>query len=769
MAEFKSISQNPGTQLSHLEMVNDNALKWQFRVANFDDDVPAGRKLNEDLHKLALAHGQDYLLMEATFPADYPEKPFFLRVLSPRCRMYTGHVTAGGSICIEALTLSGSPGSWQAAYCFESVIQLVLTNMIHCESVMVRTATGPGGRSGPLRVDLHMGNRVMQPYSEWEAQAAFERMMNHHRTNGWGLRGDGFRLHDQFESFRQRIDGARSLEPGEASGGLASWTSADALPWASQLAHSMLAQPSSASPAGAPEQRSTGCWRDVPVDPASLSRVRWEPSSPRVTRHDAFDEAPAWPSAESSDAASLLAKQVTLSQESDKAIPSPPWLKGIHQSQDLQDNQAFPDLVPIARPSGPQARLSVTLPKFAQSFGCTASQPEGLGDLYGRQDARQTNAAVPQAGFQPDTAKAVGGGHLQREEQEADSVPRRHSSICGGLGLMSWAKGSGKAKPSRQLESSVADGLSPQLLSAAEAEASDLSREAQLVTGKTKAPMRTKPHSGMGATFKSAFEPRKRRSSAPLSRIAPGTAGVISLDSEEEEDDFMTFLRGMDLPAATRRKRDAPSGLSDLISTADAVQTDGMATLTDARHLRHTARTPSHVDRPAGKDEDQALDRVTGDLIPDKCEDVEVFSLPKRKRQRHPIIEGLSEDDPFPECAESTLQDEVDNMSASDAARMFREEATQRRDGKKSRSSRGKRIKRAHETEAELVASQDALEQKAEAIDLTMDLAQVDFASQLEQMDVELQAPAAAAAAPAMEAEMQKMQAMKEKLQQEIE
>ncbi|KAK9819125.1 hypothetical protein WJX74_005594 [Apatococcus lobatus] len=1876
MAEFKSISQNPGTQLSHLEMVNDNALKWQFRVANFDDDVPAGRKLNEDLHKLALAHGQDYLLMEATFPADYPEKPFFLRVLSPRCRMYTGHVTAGGSICIEALTLSGSPGSWQAAYCFESVIQLVLTNMIHCESVMVRTATGPGGRSGPLRVDLHMGNRVMQPYSEWEAQAAFERMMNHHRTNGWGggdaggagpsrgparnhrgsgLRGDGFRLHDQFESFRQRIDGARSLEPGEASGGLASWTSADALPWASQLAHSMLAQPSSASPAGdtgrstraaakrpassteghcsqpprlndtaeglrpagpsqeadhaadntaldsapsrwpstgAPEQRSTGCWRDVPVDPASLSRVRWEPSSPRVTRHDAFDEAPAWPSAESSDAArspayhsrrlayivtgearqesskarlspgkdvsgaalpgpiimrqrpvivkleasshlqpgltvpsgapatkpvlsdafdlpgdlqpkmsaqvqadrqvsadlcrshsrlwrtrqppppamdvpgrdttvprgmlidedtldsrleagfnagssrlsgnsqppasgptstepfaataaaaaaaaahckpeghlrgsqanaapslpeqaprlidwdateqsvssmsrdlgtslesggnplapvpmqqvkpaqpsngslsppsaaqladgassmagrpwpeapmiehraayrkgidklkypwracsqdesavndfqgrevpsseaqihprsadmpnaavdkapglqqphqadgsslgkpthgtvdqqqqqasqhpqsrtqwptcqldaqnpplpeaaeteegrsqrdqqqlpthasdlfrdrvteraagfskpfkqprflqgscssrqvekavqhipsavrtqqkssqawavdsipsllnvpkevapmdavqaskaadpahdedkphggqpspmgesgldcalkvlqyavsrssqnlgrlkaedvkpalhsnaspsvqltyhlaklstgrehcepskfhptlqavdgtaeksalscSLLAKQVTLSQESDKAIPSPPWLKGIHQSQDLQDNQAFPDLVPIARPSGPQARLSVTLPKFAQSFGCTASQPEGLGDLYGRQDggqrtqvagpmktsrenlqpagvhheqrlagcwmhsgrsddqnslrppgnaadpgsnhalngpaveklsgtrpanlqnnapreqsargsspgldkaghddmarkegggcmlqsmpdvptehceanaadavsaaalqdslgsqweslseheasgasaaghqqesaqpgspsldaytagirskgallalavgaatlqesqnpsatgpgqehtgkaalesqragmpeagtqpeatpahmlmacsqagqiavreavkpmsagkhqagaqpgtcmdpdptqpsgtlqqesgmaaeagqqldtawrgvglldaARQTNAAVPQAGFQPDTAKAVGGGHLQREEQEADSVPRRHSSICGGLGLMSWAKGSGKAKPSRQLESSVADGLSPQLLSAAEAEASDLSREAQLVTGKTKAPMRTKPHSGMGATFKSAFEPRKRRSSAPLSRIAPGTAGVISLDSEEEEDDFMTFLRGMDLPAATRRKRDAPSGLSDLISTADAVQTDGMATLTDARHLRHTARTPSHVDRPAGKDEDQALDRVTGDLIPDKCEDVEVFSLPKRKRQRHPIIEGLSEDDPFPECAESTLQDEVDNMSASDAARMFREEATQRRDGKKSRTpalplpsdvrqsqadshgkdkrtdadhvsaiaaetatlrqrqdarrlrrqqeaqrnatgalsqlptllqdddsllddsvevvntasqaasrvwskcakvpskqaaavawgadlrnrdsgagSRGKRIKRAHETEAELVASQDALEQKAEAIDLTMDLAQVDFASQLEQMDVELQAPAAAAAAPAMEAEMQKMQAMKEKLQQEIE
>ena len=59
-------------------------------MANFDNDVPAGRKLNEDLNQLGLAFGQDFLLMEATFPPEYPDKPFFLRVLSPRCRMYTG-------------------------------------------------------------------------------------------------------------------------------------------------------------------------------------------------------------------------------------------------------------------------------------------------------------------------------------------------------------------------------------------------------------------------------------------------------------------------------------------------------------------------------------------------------------------------------------------------------------------------------------------------------------------------------------------------------
>ena len=30
--------------------------------------------------------------------------------------MYTGHVTVGGSICIEALTLSGTEGSWQSSF-----------------------------------------------------------------------------------------------------------------------------------------------------------------------------------------------------------------------------------------------------------------------------------------------------------------------------------------------------------------------------------------------------------------------------------------------------------------------------------------------------------------------------------------------------------------------------------------------------------------------------------------------------------------------------
>ena len=37
---------------------------------------------------------------------------------------YTGHVTIGGAICIEALTLSGGPGQWQPSYCVESIMNV---------------------------------------------------------------------------------------------------------------------------------------------------------------------------------------------------------------------------------------------------------------------------------------------------------------------------------------------------------------------------------------------------------------------------------------------------------------------------------------------------------------------------------------------------------------------------------------------------------------------------------------------------------------------
>lgn len=80
-------------QVSDLDVVDDCLRKWQFKLKRFDDDVTGGRQLNVDLSQLAERHGQDHLLMEVSFPEDYPQQPFFIRVITPRCRWYTGHVS----------------------------------------------------------------------------------------------------------------------------------------------------------------------------------------------------------------------------------------------------------------------------------------------------------------------------------------------------------------------------------------------------------------------------------------------------------------------------------------------------------------------------------------------------------------------------------------------------------------------------------------------------------------------------------------------------
>lgn len=107
MAEFKHltamIAQGQLPQLSNLHLIDNDMLRWQMHVSGFDEDTPAGADVNRDLRQLKCSSGQDFVLIEIQFPGgdSYPAAPFFLRVLTPRCRLYTGHVTAGGSICIQ--------------------------------------------------------------------------------------------------------------------------------------------------------------------------------------------------------------------------------------------------------------------------------------------------------------------------------------------------------------------------------------------------------------------------------------------------------------------------------------------------------------------------------------------------------------------------------------------------------------------------------------------------------------------------------------------
>lgn len=95
-AEFlyltKLIAQGNMPQVHNLRLLDDNLFQWRFELKNFDEDMPGGKALNQDLKDLKEKHGQDHVLMEILFKEDYPTDPFFLRVVSPRCQWYTGHV-----------------------------------------------------------------------------------------------------------------------------------------------------------------------------------------------------------------------------------------------------------------------------------------------------------------------------------------------------------------------------------------------------------------------------------------------------------------------------------------------------------------------------------------------------------------------------------------------------------------------------------------------------------------------------------------------------
>ncbi|MEW5316517.1 MAG: hypothetical protein WDW38_007887 [Sanguina aurantia] len=188
VAEFRHlgrlISSSQLPQVSHLELVDEEDMfRWRVRVKGFDSDLPAGAALNEDLRQLQISHKQDYISLEVHFPPGdgYPALPFFLRVVTPRCVMYTGHVTAGGSICIKALVPGvAGDGGWQPAFSVESILRLVLTNMVDCEVGQTLTAHGTVAETGPLRIALTP--QPLREYARSEAIAAFARTASAH---GW--------------------------------------------------------------------------------------------------------------------------------------------------------------------------------------------------------------------------------------------------------------------------------------------------------------------------------------------------------------------------------------------------------------------------------------------------------------------------------------------------------------------------------------------------------------------------------------------------------
>lgn len=157
MKEFMKIKQSDVEKYGiSANPVGDDLFHWEIKFFNFN--VKEDGKIAQELSEYKKKHGIDFIQLDLTFPFEYPFKPPFIRVVKPRFAFRTGHVTIGGSICMELLTSSG----WSSVCSLESIFVQIRTEMIAGEA------------------QLDFGN--LSPYSEHEAKEAFFRVAQRY---GW--------------------------------------------------------------------------------------------------------------------------------------------------------------------------------------------------------------------------------------------------------------------------------------------------------------------------------------------------------------------------------------------------------------------------------------------------------------------------------------------------------------------------------------------------------------------------------------------------------
>jgi ubiquitin-conjugating enzyme E2 Q len=95
----------------------DDLYTWYFTLSTFDPDIPLSKDLKT--HKVDAVH------LQVKFGPQHPSTPPFVRIIKPRFMQWMngggGHVTAGGSICIDMLTMKG----WKKNITVDMVLMVV--------------------------------------------------------------------------------------------------------------------------------------------------------------------------------------------------------------------------------------------------------------------------------------------------------------------------------------------------------------------------------------------------------------------------------------------------------------------------------------------------------------------------------------------------------------------------------------------------------------------------------------------------------------------
>jgi len=139
----------------HYQVEYDDSNMYLVRFNLPIDNFEPGDELRKDLEK----YNYNSIKMEIILPQRYPIEPPFVRLIKPRFKFMTGHITSGGSICMELLTNQG----WTATTTMEKLLLIVKMNMA----------------AGGARLDT---SQHYLEYSMSEAKSAYQRML---RSHGW--------------------------------------------------------------------------------------------------------------------------------------------------------------------------------------------------------------------------------------------------------------------------------------------------------------------------------------------------------------------------------------------------------------------------------------------------------------------------------------------------------------------------------------------------------------------------------------------------------
>jgi ubiquitin-conjugating enzyme E2 Q len=120
--EYKKISKLDKEKAGfRVEVDPTNSYLWKVYIFGYDPKSMIGKDMD--------ALGIKEIEMEVRFPDNYPLSPPFIRVVTPRFKYQTGHVTSAGALCMQVLT----DKFWSPACSIESLIVTIKSEILEGE------------------------------------------------------------------------------------------------------------------------------------------------------------------------------------------------------------------------------------------------------------------------------------------------------------------------------------------------------------------------------------------------------------------------------------------------------------------------------------------------------------------------------------------------------------------------------------------------------------------------------------------------------------